>query len=51
MFVASLKALVSPAQAKDLEVDSKPMTSWAIVQNFIIAPVPFLLTSLTLATV
>ena len=51
MFVALLKALISPAQAKGLEIDGKPMTYWAIVQNFIIALVPFLLTFLTLATV
>jgi TRAP-type mannitol/chloroaromatic compound transport system permease large subunit len=51
MFVALLKALVSPAQAKGLEIDGKPMTHWAIVQNFIIALVPFLLTFVTLATV
>jgi TRAP-type mannitol/chloroaromatic compound transport system permease large subunit len=51
MFVALLKALVSPAQAKGLEIDGKPMTYRAIVQNFIIALVPFLLTFVTLATV
>ena len=51
MFVALLKALVSPAQAKTLEADGKPMTYRAIVQNFIIALVPFLMTALTLATV
>jgi TRAP-type mannitol/chloroaromatic compound transport system permease large subunit len=51
MFAALLKALVSPAQAKGLEIDGKPMTYAAIVQNFIIALVPFLLTFLTLATV
>jgi TRAP-type mannitol/chloroaromatic compound transport system permease large subunit len=51
MFVALLKALVSPAQAKGLEIDGKPVTYWAIVRNFIIALVPFLLTAITLATV
>jgi TRAP-type mannitol/chloroaromatic compound transport system permease large subunit len=51
MFVALLKALVSPEQAKGLEIDGKPMTYPAVVQNFIIALVPFLLTFLTLATV
>jgi TRAP-type mannitol/chloroaromatic compound transport system permease large subunit len=51
MFVALLKALISPAQAKGLEIDGKPMTYWALVRNFIIALVPFLLTTITLATV
>jgi TRAP-type mannitol/chloroaromatic compound transport system permease large subunit len=51
MFVALLKALVSPQQAKGLEIDGKPMTYRAIVQNFVIALVPFLLSFLTLATV
>src|SRR6201985_516307 len=46
MFVALLKALVSPEQAKGLEIDGKPMTYAAIVQNFVIALVPFLLTFL-----
>jgi TRAP-type mannitol/chloroaromatic compound transport system permease large subunit len=51
MFVALLKALVSPAQAKGLEIDGKPMTYRAIMQNFVIALVPFLLTTIMLATV
>ncbi len=51
MFVALFKALVSPAQAKGLEIDGKPMTYRAVVQNFIIALVPLLLTTITLATV
>jgi TRAP-type mannitol/chloroaromatic compound transport system permease large subunit len=51
MFVALLKALISPAQAEGIEIDGKPMTYSAIVQNFIIALVPFLLTATTLATV
>ena len=51
MFVALLKALVSPAQAKTLEADGKPMTYGAVVKNFIIALVPFLITAITLATV
>jgi TRAP-type mannitol/chloroaromatic compound transport system permease large subunit len=51
MFVALLKALVSPAQAKGLEIDGKPATWWRILQNFIIGLVPFLLTFVTLATV
>ena len=51
MFVALLKALVSPAQAKALEIDGKLMTYGAVVKNFIIALVPFLITTITLATV
>ena len=51
MFVALLKALGSPAPAKALEADGKPMTYGSIVKNFIIALVPFLLTAVTLSTV
>jgi TRAP-type mannitol/chloroaromatic compound transport system permease large subunit len=51
LFVALSKALVSPAQAKKLEIDGKPMGYGAIVQNFVISLVPFLLTAITLATV
>src|SRR5438270_4122652 len=51
MAVALAKALVSPAQAKGLEIDAKPMTYRAVLQNFVIALVPFLLTFITLATV
>ena len=51
MFVGLLKALISPAQAKTLEADGKPMTYGAVVQNFIISLVPFLITAISLATV
>ena len=51
MFLALLKALVSPARAKTLEIDGRPMTYLAVVKNFIIALVPFLITAITLATV
>src|SRR3979411_2218 len=37
MFVAMLKALVSPEQAKGLEIDGKPATWWRIFLNFRIA--------------
>ncbi len=51
MFVALLKSLVSPSKAKGLEIDGKPANYWALVQNFIISLVPFLLTAGTLALV
>ena len=51
MFVALLKALVSPAQAKTLQIDGRPMTYGAVMKNFIIALVPFLITAITLGTV
>jgi TRAP-type mannitol/chloroaromatic compound transport system permease large subunit len=51
MFVALAKAVVSPAQAEGLEIDGKPASWPRILQNFVIALVPFLITSLTLATV
>src|SRR5712672_1712160 len=49
MFVALLKALVSPAPAKKLEIDGKPMSYGAVLQNFAVALVPFLITAGTLA--
>src|SRR5437588_3578005 len=51
MAVALAKALASPAQAKGLEIDGKPVSWPRILQNFVIALVPFLLTVITLATV
>ncbi len=51
LFVALAKALVSPGKAKGLEIDGKPMSYGAILQNFVIALVPFLLSAVTLATV
>ena len=51
LFVALAKAMVSPAPAKQLEVDGKPMGYGGIVKNFSIALVPFLLTTITLGTV
>jgi len=51
MFVALLKALVSPRAARKLEIDGKPMSYAAVVQNFVVALVPFLMTAGTLAAV
>jgi TRAP-type mannitol/chloroaromatic compound transport system permease large subunit len=51
MLVALAKALVSPARATGLEIDGKPTSRGRILQNFVIALVPFLLTVITLATV
>ncbi len=51
LFIALCKALVSPDQAKQLEVDGKPMGYLGILQNFLIALVPFLVSAVTLATV
>ncbi len=51
MFVALLKALVSPRAARKLEIDGKPMSYAAVVQNFAVALVPFLMTAGTLAAV
>jgi TRAP-type mannitol/chloroaromatic compound transport system permease large subunit len=50
LFVALSKALVSPAQANKLVIDGKPMGYLAIMQNFLIALVPFLITAGTLGT-
>jgi TRAP-type mannitol/chloroaromatic compound transport system permease large subunit len=51
LFVALAKALVSPAQAKTLVIEGKPMGYGEIVKNFAIALVPFLLTVITLGTI
>jgi TRAP-type mannitol/chloroaromatic compound transport system permease large subunit len=51
LFVALAKAVVSPAQAKTLVIDGKPMSYGEIVKNFVIALVPFLLTVITLGTI
>ncbi|KRR10869.1 C4-dicarboxylate ABC transporter [Bradyrhizobium jicamae] len=51
MFVGLFKALLSPAKAKTVLIDGKPMGYGAIAQNFLVALVPFLLSAIALATV
>ncbi|MGL3211444.1 TRAP transporter large permease [Bradyrhizobium sp. BR 1433] len=51
LFVGLFKALLSPAKAKTLRIDGKPMGYGAIVQNFLISLVPFLTTAAALGTV
>ncbi|UGY18600.1 TRAP transporter large permease subunit [Bradyrhizobium septentrionale] len=51
LFVALLKALISPGKARSVEFDGKPMSYRAILQNGLVALVPFLLTAGTLSTV
>jgi TRAP-type mannitol/chloroaromatic compound transport system permease large subunit len=51
LFIALSKALVSPAQANKLEIDGKPMGYGAILQNFIISLVPFLMSAVTLGII
>ncbi len=51
MFVGLLKSLVSPSKTKGLEIDGKPANYWALVKNFVISLVPFMLTAGTLALV
>ncbi|HKS61657.1 MAG TPA: TRAP transporter large permease subunit [Xanthobacteraceae bacterium] len=51
MFLALLKSLAMPSKARGLEIDGKPMTYWALVRNFSIALVPFILVAGTLALV
>src|SRR5215467_7994184 len=41
LFIALSKAMVSPAGAKKLDIDGKPMGYGGIVQNFVISLVPF----------
>jgi TRAP-type mannitol/chloroaromatic compound transport system permease large subunit len=51
MFVAMLKAVFSPARASKFEIDGKPMGYGAILQNFAISLVPFLLSTITIGTI
>ncbi|MGF6427808.1 MULTISPECIES: TRAP transporter large permease [Bradyrhizobium] len=51
LFVGLFKALLSPAKAKTLRIDGKPMGYGAIAQNFLISLVPFLMTAAALGTV
>ena len=51
LFVALSKALVSPAPARTLQIDGKPIGYGAILQNFTISLVPLLLTIVTLGTI
>jgi TRAP-type mannitol/chloroaromatic compound transport system permease large subunit len=51
LFVALSKAMISPAQAKQIEIDGKPMGYGGIAKNFATALVPFLLTTITLGTI
>ena len=51
LFVGLFKALLSPARAKTLRIDDRPMGYGAILQNFVISLVPFLMTAAALGTV
>jgi TRAP-type mannitol/chloroaromatic compound transport system permease large subunit len=51
LVVALAKAMVSPAQARKLDIDGKPMSYGAITQNFVISLVPFLLSVVTLGII
>ncbi len=42
-----VSALVSPARARAIDVDGKPLDYWTLVRNFAMALVPFLLTAFT----
>jgi TRAP-type mannitol/chloroaromatic compound transport system permease large subunit len=48
ILVALVRALVAPAKARQIDVDGKPLTYWLVLQNFVIALVPFLLIAGTL---
>jgi TRAP-type mannitol/chloroaromatic compound transport system permease large subunit len=51
MFVALIKSLASPSEARGLQIDGKAMTYWALVRNFLFSLVPFILTGGTLLLV
>jgi TRAP-type mannitol/chloroaromatic compound transport system permease large subunit len=48
IFVALLRALATPAKARQIDIDGKPFSYWMLLQNFVIALVPFLLIAGTL---
>jgi TRAP-type mannitol/chloroaromatic compound transport system permease large subunit len=48
MLVGLLKALVSPARARQIEVDQRRISYWALIKNLLFTLVPFLLIALTL---
>lgn len=49
-FVAFVKALLSPGRASHIEIDGKRLSYPALVKNFIVSLVPFMLTAVTLGT-
>lgn len=48
ILVALLRALVAPAKARQIDIDGKPFSYWMLLQNFVIALVPFLMIAGTL---
>jgi TRAP-type mannitol/chloroaromatic compound transport system permease large subunit len=48
MLIALLKALVSPAQARQIELDRRAMGYWDLIKNLLFAMVPFLIIAITL---
>jgi TRAP-type mannitol/chloroaromatic compound transport system permease large subunit len=51
IFTALIKALFSPAKAKTIEVDGRPLTRWRLLTNFLYSLVPFSIIAATLGTV
>jgi TRAP-type mannitol/chloroaromatic compound transport system permease large subunit len=51
MLVALAQALLFPAKAKQIEAEGRRLGRWALLKDFIIALVPFMLTAGTLALV
>ena len=43
VFVAFLRALASPAKARQIDIDGKPLDYWMLIKNFGMALVPFAL--------
>ncbi len=51
MFVGLLKALFSPAQARQIDADGRRVSYWMLAKNFGYALVPFLIVAGTMATI
>ena len=43
VFLAFLRALISPARARQIDVDGKPIDYWMLIKNFCMTLVPFAL--------
>jgi TRAP-type mannitol/chloroaromatic compound transport system permease large subunit len=48
IFVGLVQALLSPAKAREIKADGRPISYWMLIKNFIAALGPFLMTAVTL---
>src|SRR5262249_28623804 len=48
MLVGLSHALLSPARAREIEAEGRPISYWMLIQNYLAALGPFLMTAITL---